>query len=44
MTLNKEVNIDKEGNDIVQRNKGPGRLSKESFGNIQFFEQAIMNN
>jgi hypothetical protein len=44
MTLNKEVNIDKEGNDIVRRSKGPGRLSKDSIGNIQLFEQAFMAN
>jgi hypothetical protein len=44
MTLNKEVNIDKEGNDIVKRSKGPARLSKDSIGNIQSFEQVLMAN
>ena len=44
MTLNKEVNLDKEGNDIVKRSKGPGRLSKDSIGNIQFFEQVLIAN
>ena len=44
MTLNKEVNIDREGHDIVKRSKGPGRLSRDSLGNYQLIEQAFMNN
>jgi hypothetical protein len=44
MTLNKEVNIEKEANDIVKRSKGPSRLSKDSIGNIQLFEQVLLAN